>query len=103
MTWGMSFSAKCTFYPIQAVTAVDDHHAKEPKYWIGNIEGRVNGWCFREHIYGILVEVQTEWEGRYYSRPLPKSVYEEVRAMIQDYRWSRSALRLCEPTWDTPQ
>ena len=25
---------------------------------------------FREHIFGILVEVQMEWEGRYYTRPL---------------------------------
>ena len=32
-----------------------DYHAKELKYWIGNIEQRHNGWCYREHIYGILV------------------------------------------------
>ena len=42
-----------------------DLHAKEPKYWIGNICQRVNGWCFREHIYGILVEVQVEYDNRY--------------------------------------
>ena len=49
-----------------------DYHAQERKYWIGNIEGRRNGWCYREHIYGILVEVQTEWEGRTFIRPFPK-------------------------------
>ena len=31
--------------------------AEKPKYWIGNIEGRENGWCYREHIYGWLIEV----------------------------------------------
>ena len=35
-----------------------DYHANEPKFWIGNIEQRFNGWCFREHIYGILVGVK---------------------------------------------
>ena len=63
------------YYAHIVLSIEHDYHAKEQKYWIGNIEQRVNGWCFREHIYGILVEVQTEWEGRYYSRPLPKSLY----------------------------
>ena len=92
------------YYAHIVLSVEHDYHAKEAKFWIGNIEQRCNGWCFRrEHIYGILVEVQTEWEGRYYSRPLPKRVYEEVRAMVKDYRWSRSALSLCQPTWDAPQ
>ena len=27
------------------------------KYWdIGNISGRINGWCFAEHIFGVLVD-----------------------------------------------
>ena len=80
-----------------------DYHAVEPKYWIGNLQGRFNGWCFREHIYGILVEVQVLWEERYYTRPLPKSVFEEVRALVSDSRWSLTARSLCEPSWDTPQ
>ena len=53
---------------------------------------------FREHIFGILVEVQMEWEGRYYTRPLPKSVFEEVRHLVKDNRWSNGARRLCEPS-----
>ena len=114
----------CTFHPVQAVTAQKeasgigvgdvvfcqvqrsqqfyahlvlsiehDYHAQEPKYWIGNIEQRVNGWCFREHIYGILVQVQVGA----HLRPLPKRVYEEVRKLVADHRWSQSARRLCEP------
>ena len=42
------------------------HHVKEKELWaatgkyyytIANIEGRENGWCCIEHIYGRLVEV----------------------------------------------
>ena len=54
----------------------------EPKYWIGNIQRYCNGWCLREHIFGILVDVQV-WcygDGQYHSRPLPKTVFAEVEA-----------------------
>ena len=76
-----------------------DLHAKEMKYWIGNLEQRVNGWCYREHIYGILVGVQVEYENRYYFRPQPKKVYEDVLEHVQWSRWSRHAQTLCEPDW----
>ena len=89
------------FYAHLVLSIEHDYHAQEPKYWIGNIEQRVNGWCFREHIYGVLVQVQVEWEGQHYTRPFPKRVYEEVRKLVEDYRWSRSAARLCEPPWPT--
>ena len=56
-----------------------DYHAKEQKYWIGNIEQRVDGWFFREHMFGILVDVQSEWEGRHYIPSFPKSVYEQLQ------------------------
>ena len=79
-----------------------DYHAQEPKYWIGNLMQKVNGWCFREHIYGILVEVETEWNERRYSRPFPKSVYHQVRALVEDYRWNPAAWELCAPNWDAP-
>ena len=85
------------FYAHFVLSIEHDYHAQEPKYWIGNIEQRVNGWCFREHIYGILVQVQVDWEDQHYTRPLPKRVYEEVRKLVEDSRWSRSAARLCEP------
>ena len=91
-------------YYAHIVLAIEyDYYADEKKYWVGNIEQGRNGWCFREHIYGIFVEVQVEWEGRYYTRPFPKSVYEEVRKLVEDYRWNRSASSLCEPSWGAPQ
>ena len=54
-------------------------HADEWKYWIGNIKNHYNGCCYREHIYGILVEVEVRYKGYLYSRPHPKSIYEKVR------------------------
>ena len=77
-----------------------DQHAKEQKYWIGNIEQRVDGWCFREHMFGILVDVQSEWEGRHYIPPIPqKRVRAAATALVKDYRWSQSAYNLCAPSW----
>ena len=76
-----------------------DFHAHELKYWIGNIESRINGWCFREHIYGILVEVQTQWEGQLHTRPFHKSVFGQVQALVKDHRWSSYARSLCDPLW----
>ena len=32
------------------------HTEPEPMYWIGNIQQDINGWCLREHIFGILVD-----------------------------------------------
>ena len=55
---------------------------------------------FSEHIFGILVEVQVEYEDKYYARPLPKSGFEEVRQLVKDNRWSNTAKKLCEPSWD---
>ena len=76
-------------------------HTQEDQYWIGNIQGVYNGWCYREHIFGILVEVQQVWEdGQYYSRPHPKTNFAEVRALVKDDRWNSRAQMLCEPWWD---
>ena len=47
------------------------YYYKEPKYWIGNIRRNFNGWCLREHIFGILVEVQKWHDNQYHSRPHP--------------------------------
>ena len=85
------------FYAHIVLEIQHDVHAQEPKYWIGNIEQKKNGWCFREHIYGILVQVQVEREGQHYVRPLPKSVYEQVRKLVKDNRWSTVAKRMCSP------
>ena len=82
------------------------YYRQEPKYWIGNIQQRFNGWCHREHIFGILVEVEVWWEdteeGRYHSRPHPKELFERVQAMVKDDRWSSEAAKLCEPCWKAP-
>ena len=83
------------FYAHIVLAIQHDYHAQEPKYWIGNIEQNVNGWCFREHIYGVLVQVQVEWQQHHYTRPFPKQVYEQVRKLVADNRWNRSAARLC--------
>ena len=77
-------------------------YAKEKKYWIRNICEHFNGWCFREHIYGILYHVKVMWQEQYYSRPFPKSVFEKVRDLVKEDRWSPLAKDLCEPDWETP-
>ena len=50
-----------------------DVHARESRYWIGNIEQRHNGWCYREHIYGILIEVQVLWQGELLQLPIAQN------------------------------
>ena len=79
----------------------------EPRYVIGNILQHVNGWCHRRHIFGILVDVQ-KWcpkEKCYYSRPLPRTVYDQVRPLVsrgRENRWNREAAKLCEPRRNAP-
>ena len=75
-------------------------YRNEPKYWIGNIKGRINGWCHREHIFGVLVEVQVWSDGQYYSRPHPKKLFAEVAALVKDDRWNSTAAKLCQPLWE---
>ena len=77
---------------------VQPNYYTEAKYYqIGNITGHRNGWCFREQIYGILVDVQVLWDGQYYSRPLPKGIFAQVRELVQKRRWNKAAEKLCEP------
>ena len=51
---------------------VERMYVHRPKYSIGNIQGRIDGLCYREHIFGILVAVQVFSNGQYYLRPHPK-------------------------------
>ena len=67
------------YYAHFVLSIEQDYYANEEKYWIGNIQGKRNGWCYREHIYGILVDVQVRCKEYLYSRPHPKSIYEKVR------------------------
>ena len=68
-----------------------------PKDEIGNIEGYINGWCHREHIFGILIDVSVWSEGQYLSRPLPKEIFEKVALLIKHDRWNDAARDLCLP------
>ena len=74
---------------------------EQTEYWIGNIQDHENGWCYREHIFGILVEVQVWWEGQYHNRPHPKNFFPEVQALAKGERnrWNSQAAQLCEPSW----
>ena len=77
------------------------YYESEPRYWIGNIELRYNGWCRRKHIFGILVDVQQWWGGdrQYHSRPLPKTVFAEVQPLVGEQRWNSKAANICEARW----
>ena len=113
----------CTFHPIQAVTAKDGVHSiqkEASEIGVGDIvfcevqrskqyyahivldvqDCYVNGWCHREHIFGVLVEVQVWSDGQYYSRPHPKKLFAEVAALVKDDRWNSTAAKLCEPLWE---
>ena len=54
------------------------------KYLIGNTQRHIHGWCYRENIFGIIIDVQalapasSDWM----SRPLPKTVFEEVTRLF---------------------
>ena len=73
-----------------------DCYTREPKYWIGSFNASVNGWCRREHIFGILVSVEVEKPGKegYYIRPLPKEAYEQVKQLVKADRWNKDAEKL---------
>ena len=88
------------FYAHIVLSVEWDYHANETKYWIGNIEQKHNGWCFREHIFGILVEVQKEWLQQSWTRPHHKQLYPVIKEMIKDNRWNSAAWQLCEPVYD---
>ena len=82
-------------YYAHIVRAVKGAH----EYKIGNIKGHINGWCYREHIFGILVDVQvvSDTDGQYYSRPHPKALFEEVSQLVERDRWNDTARNLCMP------
>ena len=74
----------------------DEREAHEPRYWIGNVQGCMNGWCHREHIFGVLAEVQVWRKGQHYSRPRHQPLFGRVAEMVRAERWT-DARRLCEP------
>ena len=76
---------------------VHEVQIQPPKYQIGNTEGHINGWCHREHIFGILIDVEVWSEGQYFSRPFPKELFEKVARLVQEDRWNDAACELCLP------
>jgi hypothetical protein len=72
-------------------------HRTELTYFIGNIQGAVNDWCYREHIFGVLVDVQVFLDGAYYSRPHPKNLFKTISALVKADRWDPDAYIICEP------
>ena len=78
------------------------HCSQRPTYFIGNIQRRMNGWCYREHIFGIHVDVQVFSGGEYFSRPHPKTLFEKVSALVDDDRWNDTARDLCLPSRKAP-
>ena len=94
------------YYAHIVTQIVEDYYTDVKKYWIGNIQQKCNGFCFREHIFGILVDVQVYADGQYHSRPHPTSLYERVKALVnadgEKSRWDSAARALCEPIWEPP-
>ena len=64
------------------------------RYQIGNIQGHINGWCNREHIYGILHSVEVYSGGQSYARPFPRTLFEQASRLVVDERWSDAAASL---------
>ena len=91
----------CMFKADVASAFLQGSDLKEPKYCIGNIQGRYNGWCYREDMFGVLVDVQVFWDGAYYSRPHPKHLFKAVSELVKDDRWNSAAENLCSPQWTT--
>ena len=70
------------------------------RYDIGNISGQKKGYCYAGDIFGVLAVVQSQWrDGKWYTRPHHKGVFEKVSALEKDKRWSRKAAELCEVLW----
>ena len=46
---------------------------RETKYWIAGIKKHCIGHVYKEDIFGVLVRVQVQYGGRYYTRPQSSS------------------------------
>ena len=52
------------YYAHVVLDIENDRLGDEKKYWIGNVQGRVNGRCHHAHDFGVLAEVQARQEGQ---------------------------------------
>ena len=51
------------YYTHKVLSKGWDRKRHEEYYWIGNNRGRKNGWCYLEHIFGKVVEIN-DGDGR---------------------------------------
>ena len=69
-------------YIAHIVLRIEHYRQEGPKYWIGRMDQKVNGWCHRKHLFGILVRVEAPDPnsplGPWLERPLPRTVYRQV-------------------------
>ena len=98
----------CTVHPMNCyythlvLDIEKDMFTHEKKYWIGNMQGRKNGWCFREHLHGIVMEILVTLgePGVYGYRPHPQPIYSRVKELLSDGHW-REAEKMCEAKAET--
>ena len=95
----------CTVHPMNCyythlvLDIEKDMFTHEKKYWIGNMQGRKNGWCFREHLHGIVMEILVTLgePGVYGYRPHPQPIYSQVSQLLYAGIWWE-AKEMCEAT-----
>ena len=63
------------------------------------MQGRKNGWCFREHLHGIVMEILVTLgePGVYGYRPHPQPIYSQVSQLLYAGIWWE-AKEMCEAT-----
>ena len=67
LVWDIVFCAAQRpqlYYAHIVLDIENDRLGDEKKYWIGNVQGRVNGRCHHGHVFGVLAEVQARQEGQ---------------------------------------
>ena len=68
------------------------------------MKGHKNGWCFREHLHGIVMEILVSCgepgSGEYGYRPHPQPIYSRVKQLCSQCRWNE-AEKMCEPVAET--
>ena len=77
-------------YIAHIVLRIEHYRQEGPKYWIGRMDQKVNGWCHRKHLFGILVRVEAPDPnsplGPWLERPLPRTVYRQVLGHMSEGR-----------------
>ena len=68
------------------------------------MKGHKNGWCFREHLHGIVMEILVSCgepgSGEYGYRPHPQPIYKQVKKLLSEGNW-REAQEMCEAKAET--